>query len=244
MSVYGKDFYFQTSRGVRGRKAINKFGSNLDIDTGTDPETVWSQGGLYTFPTVAAQLSVVSTDANDADGDTGARVVCIQGLDENYKEITEEITLNGLTPVNSTATNWFRVYRAWVSEAGSSEGNEGSIVVNVGVVLSAVILPGDGQTQMAIYTVPAGKTAYITDLSGAITRSSASATATLGLYFRKNGVRALKQELVVGTQGINSYNKHYTLPLVAEEKTDIYVNCIEVTSNSSSVFSNFSMVIL
>ena len=243
MGVHAKDFYYQAAQGVRGTSAVIKFGSNLDIDTLTEPETIWSTGGLYDFPLTAAQLSVTSTSANDTAAGTGARKVVIQGLDENYKEIEEELTLNGLTPVLSTSTKWLRVYRMRVSEAGSGEVNAGSIATAVGSADGAVILAGDGQTQMAVYTVPAGKTAYLKTFSGAVVRGTASSEASLGLYVRKNGVRRLIQEISVGTQGANTYNKEYIIPIKIEEKTDIYVECIEVSANNSAVFSNFSLVL-
>lgn len=243
MGVHAKDFYYQAAQGVRGTSAVVKFGSNLDIDTGSDPETIWSTGGLYDFPLTAAQLSITSTSANDTADGTGARTLVIQGVDEDYKEIEEEITLNGLTPVLSTSNKWLRVYRMFVSSAGSGEVNAGSIATAVGSADGAIILAGDGQTQMAVYTVPAGKTAYLKTFSAALTRSSSSAIASLGLYIRKNGVRRLLQEISVGTQGSNTYNKEYIIPIKIEEKTDIYVECIEVSNNNSSVFSNFSLVL-
>ena len=79
------DFHTEVSKGLVPKHAlVHKFGHNLDVDTTTDPETVWSAGGIYTFDTSASPLRIVSNDINDRQGDTGARKIKIQGLDANY----------------------------------------------------------------------------------------------------------------------------------------------------------------
>lgn len=83
---------------------LHKFGRNSDIDAG--PETIWQTGGLFTFPTAAQTLDLVSSGADAADDDkdagTGAREITIQGLDANYELVSEAIELEGLTPFTSS----------------------------------------------------------------------------------------------------------------------------------------------
>lgn len=82
-------------------KWINKFGYNPDVDIGT--EYIWANGGLWVPPTQARVHNIVSTDANDnGTGTTGALTLRIFGLDTNYNEINEDITLNGQTIVATT----------------------------------------------------------------------------------------------------------------------------------------------
>ena len=86
---------------IRGVTSFRKFGRNNDIDTSTVPEEIWNGGGLRYYPSTAAALNVVSTNANDTAAGTGARTVRVTGLDANWNEISEIVTLNGLTPVQT-----------------------------------------------------------------------------------------------------------------------------------------------
>ena len=239
------DFYLELSKGrIPNHTGINKFGFNADVDTGSTPETSWSAGGLITFPTTGAAISVVSDDTNDDEGSTGAEKIKVFGLDANYNLIEEDITMNGTSAVTSTThTNWIRVYRARVTEAGSSAYNEGNITITIGGTTVGHIPAEYGQSQQAVYTVPANHTGYITNFSGAIVRSGSNRHATLGMYAKKDGVQRLIQELAVESSGSTTLNKTFTIPVKIEEKTDVYVNVIEVSSNNTNIFSNFGMVI-
>jgi len=233
-----------SSGNIPNHIGINKFGSNTDIDTGSDPETIWSSGGLYAFLSSAGTVAVVSSDANDDDGDTGARTIFIEGLDANYDQITETVTLNGTGSVNTTThTNWLRVNRAYVVSAGSSETNEGIITMTVGGTTVATIPVEKGQTQQAIYTIPNGYKGYVTNLSGTIVKGSGSSTsADIQYYSRKNGVIRLHQEVSLDSTGTSEFNKTYPIPLSFEEKTDLYANAL-VGANNTSVFVDFGIII-
>ena len=56
-------------------KSIYKFGYNGDVN-GTE-ETIWSQGGIYSYLTSAAQLYVSSSSTADTNGGTGANLSLI-----------------------------------------------------------------------------------------------------------------------------------------------------------------------
>lgn len=241
-----QDYGLELSKGnIPNHIGINKYGSNTDIDTGTDPETIWSTGGLYAFLSSAGTIAVVSSDANDDDGDTGARTIFIEGLDANYDQITETVTLNGTGSVNTTThTDWLRVNRAYVVSAGSSEKNEGIITMTVGGTTVATIPAEKGQTQQAIYTIPNGYKGYITNLSGAIVKGAGAATsADLQFYSRKNDVIRLQQEISLDSTGTSEFNKIYSIPLSFEEKTDLYAEAL-VGANNTSVFVNFGIIIV
>lgn len=61
------DFMVRVSLGqVPGYSHINKYGHNPVVETGTDPEDVWSGGGVYAFYFTTNQtVEAVSTDADD-----------------------------------------------------------------------------------------------------------------------------------------------------------------------------------
>jgi hypothetical protein len=72
---------------------VNIFGFNRSV--GTTFETVWNNGGTYTFPSSPVVLTFVSTSALDT------MPVLISGLDVNYKPLAEIVTINGTTGVNT-----------------------------------------------------------------------------------------------------------------------------------------------
>ena len=160
-------FELQVARGqISYHKTIFKFGFNSDIDNSL--ETVWAQGGLYSHPSSASTMTVSSSSTADTSAGTGARTVEIFGLDADYNEVSETITLNGQTAVTTTNT-YLRMNRAIVRSAGSGEQNAGVIYVGTGTVTAGVpankyatIAVGDNQTLMCVWTVPAGYSAYLT----------------------------------------------------------------------------------
>jgi hypothetical protein len=111
---------------TKGHRALYKFGYNPDVNG--EEETVWAQGGDFPYPTSAVTMFVSSTSANDANGGTGANSILIQGLDENYDEIEETVFLNGQTQV-ATQLAYLRVYRAFVTLAGTGGTSGGTIYV-------------------------------------------------------------------------------------------------------------------
>ena len=140
---------------ARGLSYIYETGNKLAMrdPLATTLETVWNGPAANPFlPTSAAVLNITS----DVAGDT-AIPVTIQGLDADYREIEETVTLNGTTIVNTTQ-QFIRVNRAFNS--GSTEAT-GNISINHGANVLAYIAAGYNQTLTSQYTVPAGKTLYL-----------------------------------------------------------------------------------
>jgi len=157
-AVRPSKFEYEVAQGLRqGSTTWNKWGYNSDIDVGT--ETVWSYGGLFARMTAADTLEVVSGDANDDDGGTGAQSVIIYGVDENYEAQLEVVTMNGTSAVTTT-NQWLGVNRVAIYLAGSTGYNEGAITVTrtTGGSVQAHIPAEDGSTQHAFFFVPASTT--------------------------------------------------------------------------------------
>jgi len=222
-------FYLQVARNqISFHKNIFKFGFNPDIDDAL--ETVWAQGGLYSYLASASVLKVSSSSTADASAGTGARTVELFGLDTNYDEINETVTLNGQTAVNTT-NEFLRINRMVVRSAGTGGANAGVIYAGTGTVTTGVpankyatIAIGDNQTVMALWTVPRGYTAYLlqTDITVATTQNNKY--CTVHLVARPNGeVFQIKDKFV---KSESSVHQAYTIPLKFEEKTDIEVRAI------------------
>ena len=222
-------FYLQVARNqISFHKSNFKFGFNADVDDSL--ETVWAQGGLYSYLASASVLKGSSSSTADTSAGTGARTVELFGLDTNYDEINETVTLNGQTAVNTTK-EYLRINRMVVRSAGSGGQNAGVIYAGTGTVTAGVpankyatIAIGDNQTVMALWTVPRGYTAYLlqTDITVATTQNNKY--CTVHLVARPNGeVFQIKDKFV---KSESSVHQTYTIPLKFEEKTDIEVRAI------------------
>ena len=221
-------FELQVSRGqIAYHEFIHKFGYNPDIADSN--ETVWSQGGLYTYPTSASTMYISSSSTADTSAGTGARTATVSGLDANFDEISETVSLNGQTGVQlNGALNWYRVNRIAVNTAGSGGVNAGVLYVGTeatptgGVPTNkyATVAIGDNQTLMCLWTVPRGYTAYLhqKDVSAS---SSAGKFAIFTLVARPDGgVFNVKDRVTLAN---NSTSIPYWNPIVFNEKTDIEV---------------------
>jgi len=154
MSQHGRSepFELQVARGqIPYHQAVSIFGYQSTVGTGT-PVTIWENAVEYVFPTVAAQLTIVSTSASD----TSALSVIIQGLDSGYNLITETIALNGTTNVTSV-NSYLRVNQVICSNGN----NVGTITFKQGTNIVAQINATIGRSQNAWYTVPANYSLYI-----------------------------------------------------------------------------------
>lgn len=241
---YGKheDFNLQVARGqIQGHKTLFKFGNNEDINGSL--ETIWSYGGLYVYPTSAIQMKVSSTSANDTSGGTGARTIVVSGLNATYDEVSETVVLNGQTAVLTTTT-FIRVFRSFVVTAGTGATAAGTIYIGTGTVTAGVpatvyaqIVLGENQTLMALWTVPAGYTLYISrgTFSGA---SNNSAQYILSKFMIRpfNGVFRNVADVTVNSNVI-SYD--FEVPLAIPEKSDIEARGIALAGTNFYTTASF-----
>lgn len=221
-----------------------KFGANRDIDAG--PETVWANGGLYPWSSIATAqaLEVVSTDnVADIAAGTGARTVEIQGLNDQWDVTTQTVTMTGTTAVDLTGT-WFRVFRVKVVTAGSTKANVGVISVQLdgaGQVL-AIIEATLGQSTVAVYTVPDGYTAYMVSMSTSIIRLVAGSSADVAVFARDNNV--VDAAFQVKREFGAPVEEYFHIPLSFGERTDIELRVTAVSAVSTQVTGSFSLVLV
>lgn len=152
------DFHTEIALGRRqGATTWNKFGYNTDIDTATDPEIIASWGGTYQYLTSGETIDIVSSSTAD-DGDpagTGTQQIIIWGVDENWEEQTEIVTMDGTTTVTTTS-QWIGINRVSIYVAGSGLSNAGTIDITAstsGYTL-AQMPAGEGTSQQMIFFVP------------------------------------------------------------------------------------------
>ena len=224
-------------------KAIFKFGFNPDVN-GTE-ETIWNAGGIYAYPAAAIQMKVSSSSTNDTSAGTGARTVVVSGLDQNWNEASETVSLNGQTEVLTTTT-FIRVNRAYVATVGSGGTAAGNIYVGTGTVTTGVpatiyakITLGDNQTLMAVWTVPAGYTGYI--LKGNVGTGTANTNQYIVARLVQRpfgGVFRTAAKVTIQTGEI-AFN--FEVPVAFSEKTDIEARAYSSGSNNL-VFADFEII--
>jgi hypothetical protein len=135
----------------------------LPAATANTESDIWGGGGEINWPAAEGVITVVSTSANDdgAPVGTGARTIVITGLDGDYEVITETVTLNGTTGVDTT-DSFLRVNLVTVATSGALEENEGAITGGIGGEEVFRILAGRNATNRAVYTIPEGCAGYVT----------------------------------------------------------------------------------
>lgn len=216
--------------------AVGKFGQNLSLASDTE-EDIWSVGGVKDLSVTADTLDIVSSNANDTWEGTGAQLVKVEGLDENYALQEEFVTMNGTTEVVTTS-QWIRVHRATVVFAGSGRTNAGNITLNLttGGAARALISTGLGITQQSHYMVPAGYTGYILSQECSVYRTSGgsgtkSAEIT-GKFFNVAGNMILNLGIVSVSSG--TVYREFTAPARIPEKSEYWYSATAAANGTAA----------
>ena len=181
------------SRGlVPGQASFEKFGRSTGFSSGTAPEDLWNGAGIYTgFPTGAAEtIEVFSSSNNDGAGTlTGLLTIRLFGQLAGVEQ-TEDVVLTGTTPAVTTKL-WDRMPRVRGLTAGSVGSNIGTITARHTITTANVfaVMPiGANRTQIAAFTVPAGKTMYLKLFDPRLVLAAGvAASGTMAIIVRENG---------------------------------------------------------
>ena len=207
-------FELQVARGqITGHEVLNVFGYSTGI-TSAAFIPAWENIAAYAFPTVASTMLVTSSSASDT-----AVTILISGLDANYDVITEAVALDGTTAVDTVNTYW-RI-NSVVTTAGNAVGT--IYVKNAGGTTYAQVAIGSGRTNMSVYTVPAGYTAYFTQFD-----AFSSTSVTSGVYATFRALRTSStgvNNVVLQVPFLNDYTISRPYPLIVPEKTDNQWQC-------------------
>lgn len=234
-SQYSRQLRDMISLGsITGWKTVHKYGHNDDV--GATIEDVWNVGGVYSYLTAATIMEVVSTSANDTSAGSGCRSVVVEGLDANFAEQTEIVALNGITAV-PTVNSYIRINRMYSLTTGTyGIGTAGDVtlrVVSAGATQAKLAYTTDGeawdlgQTQLGRYCVPAGKTAFLTNVEFGIESGKG---ADIFIYQRQDADTVAApftgRRLVKSIDGLNGEGSlTFDGPLVFPAKTDIITKC-------------------
>lgn len=241
--IMSLDFLLAVSTGlIEGFKHQHKFWENPDVWTAF--ETIWDQGWLYATISTATKVKVSSSSINDTSAGTGARTIKIYGLDSNYNEISEEISLNWQTGVESFNT-YIRVYRAEVLTAWSLWTAEGDIYVwtwtitlGIPVAIYATIKIWNNQTLMGVYTIPAGYTWYLR-----LGKSSAPEGKSADVKFFVKNLGWVYRVVHSLSLFQNNYDYNFLIPVPIPEKSDLEVRA-KSSASGTKVTIAFDVILI
>jgi hypothetical protein len=231
-------FELQVARGqIQGHENLKFFGYTVALgSTAFGPlwEGLTGSGGTYAYPSSAVVMTLTSSSASDT-----AVSILVEGLGAGYVKLSETVALNGTANVNTT-NSFLRINRL-STVAGNAVGNVTAI--NGGTTY-AKITAGIGDTQMSLYTVPAGYTFYQTNFT-----AGGNSSVTSGAYVRKrtyiidnaNGgvINAQAQSVFVQAIALP-----ITFPVKFTEKTDIQWQFVGAGGAGAAAYAYISGVLI
>lgn len=241
---------------VSGVSFVHKFGNAPDFDTIDGEITIWdaAEDGaaweqmVYNYSTTADIDRVSSSSASDTN------TITIIGQDAAGTELTQTVTLTGQTPV-AIPIPLERIYRAFNPNGTLFVGHV-FIFVNVTTTagvpdttanIRAVIDPENQQTEMAIYTIPAGKTGYMRSWYAATSGSNKNSNYRIRLLSRNaGGVFRVQHISAISDVGTSSYIHKYDEPKRFEAGTDIEmrVKMLAAGATGASFSAGFDIVLV
>lgn len=195
---------------------------------------------IYVFPTSGQQMRLVSTSTNDTSNGSNVRTVVIDYLDSNYAQKQETVTLSGITPVLTVATNILRIngmYSGTIGTPGVGAAGAISLTNTDGTVTYGLISIGLNLARQAIYTVPAGYYAYINHFQVSSGSTGSHFCQTILEATAKNGI--IRPGIMIpqdeqGTQNSGAVIS-YPTPIRLPEKTDIKLTAISDNSAANVI---------
>ena len=215
-------FDLQVARGqIDGHSTVNIYGYQPAVAQTFIP--LWENATAYTYPVAATKMNLAG-----GNGDTAT--ITIVGLDANYAPISENVVLNGVTPVTTTKS-YLRINSMNVA-VGSATNPAGVVTLKdlTNTTIYAQINAGVGRTQAAIYTVPAGYTFFLSRIDINTSLNGNNFATYQNKTISPAGVVQLTQQAPFAI----NYHTQRVMPRPFTEKTDIQLMA-KVNSTTGAV---------
>lgn len=244
--------YWEIGAGEIGRfSCINKFGRNPDVDMGTAPEDIWSQGGTYTYLTAAAAMFLSSSNGGDTVN------ITVQGLDTNWDFKEETVALTGQTQVVIPGT-YIRVFRAFNASSNMDTGQGTDLLGDVYIAETDTLTGGVPdtatkikakidqlfqQTHMTHYSIARWHTGYLT--KGYMTMNSGNQGATILDFAMRQFGGVFRSQFVLGVDesASSTFQYEYPVPQIILAKTDIKVVAVSVGKDNTDISAGFQVIL-
>lgn len=223
-------FDLQVARGqIDAHSTVNIYGFQVAVTTTNIP--VWEVAGAYTYPAAATTMNLASSV--NTGGDLSGTTILIQGLDANYAVISETLALTGTT-VTVTTNSYLRITSMSVASVTGGTSPTGTITLKdlTNTTTYAQINPSIGRSQMAIYTVPAGYTFYLSRIDAYTSANGSSADWVQ--YRNVNTTSAGVTTLTQQAPFTNTYHAQRVMPRPFAQKTDIQLQA-KTSANTYAV---------
>ena len=240
-------FFLQVARGlVPGHSQINKFGGSPEVAADTK-EDVWDGAGSYTYATTAAITHIrAGVDSATTQGAT----IEVQGLDADWNLVVQTKDLDGTDSTTEVAldTPLIRVFRMKVLENAVMDqdiwAGDDDFVVGAA---SAIILTGNNQTLMALYTIPAGYTGFMTSYYASVvdTTNKTPTSTEIGLWAadRARGYEFQLKHQIGVAQGSGGFQHTFTPQIKFSERTDVKITALPV-DEPAHVHAGFDIILV
>ena len=207
---------------------------------------VTDEGGIYPFPTSAQTTTIVSTDANDIAGGTGVRNVKVEGLDNDYNIIIQNVDMNGTNDVE-LPIDLFRVNALLAGPVGSAESNLGNITASHGSDVLATMPALAGRDNNGIYTVPATFTSafvLVCGIQAAPLKKAKEGQVKFNLYSRTLGNSWVSlRPMIASVEGSSAPPPYTAVPALMQPKTDLRWNAVS-DMDETSLLAYFSLLLM
>jgi hypothetical protein len=201
-------------------------------------KTIWSQGTLYPWSswTTAQKLYIVSDSASDV-----GQTLYIEGLDASYNKISETVTTNGLTAVQ-TSNNYLRLNRGYLIGGNVNVGMISERLGSGSGTIVGSMYAGLSRNKQGTFTVPAGYTAYV--LYGDVSsykNGQGQIDGQVDMFVRTSATSPFMC-VFAAVAGNGQYRNEFIVPLPVPQRSDIDVRYNP--SGTCTVACNWQMILI
>jgi len=205
-------------------------------DGNSSPQTVWGSTGEYPFQDVANTLTITSNNAAD-----GSDLV-IEGLDADYAEITETVTLNGTANV-STSASFLRVNGAFI-QSGNTNVGQITIKNDSADDLQGVVVPGAAKLTQSVQTIPANHTGVVVSVLSTVNVNQDVDFEYFARTLNDDGnYSPFRLEHFAWTRG-GVYKDNFAIPFVFPEKSDFDIRVKGSSSINGNISTTYNLVLI
>jgi len=250
VSATMKDYMLEAAAGnITGISTVNKFGGGFDAAADTVSD-VWDDGTtqpVYPWPTSATITDIKqSVDQAAMRGQT----IEVQGLDSNWDLVVQTKALDAANTTTKVTldTALIRIFRMKVLANVVTDQIVQAMDTGAGVAVFAVIQAGNNQTLMSLYTVPNGKTAYLTNYYASVTNETQINKTPVGTEIKlwaADRANSYEFQLKHATSLASESDRdphHFNPYYKFNQKTDIKIT-MECIAEDGHVHSGFDLIL-
>jgi len=235
------NLFLEIARGnIPGATTASILSFNPDVDIAAE-ETIWDQGGTYTYLTADTELFISSSSASDTN--VG---LSIEGMTADFKVKNTLFTFTAGQSQQSIG-NFFRIFKVTVISGSSPVGDlytaeAGALtagVPNTVADIKAKLMVGIHVTRQGVYTVPVNNTLYVTRV---ISHTRKNKDSVMRPVVRPDGFPGF-----IETTQFPTFQNNFELLLepafVIDEKTDIELKA-ETATNGTECVANIGYILI